>query len=286
VKSGFVKSAGLNIYYEIEGEGQPLIILHGGPGIPHYYLQDLQALSPYSRLVFFDQRGTGKSEKADSRTYTIEANVEDTENLRAALGLGKCAVFGHSWGGILAQAYVLKYPENVTKLVLANTFSSASQLNNALQKMRSEVKEETRKIYERYEREGLYKGRDRYPDEYQKAVDMAYEKVSLNVHPPAYLQRAFQEMAMDVYRAMWGEETEFRITGTLRNFDFLPQLQEIRIPALVMVGTNDQTPIETAQETARRLPNSRLLLFERSRHYPFIEEKDKFVRVIREFLQE
>jgi proline iminopeptidase len=92
--NGYVTSNGIRLYYEVEGEGEPLILLNGGPGFSHDYFQEMRALSRYARLVFFDQRGTGKSDKADPSTYTIGANVEDVENLRRSLNLGRCIVLG------------------------------------------------------------------------------------------------------------------------------------------------------------------------------------------------
>lgn len=286
MKSGYIDSNSLPIYYEIEGDGKPLVVLHGGPGVPHEYLQDLKALSPYAQLIFFDQHGTGKSGKSKTLDYTLEANVEDTEHVRNGLNLGKCAVFGHSWGGMLAQAYALKYPNNVRKLILANTFSTVDHLNAALTKMRASMPTELQKTYEKYERSGLYKGQVSYPDEYQAAVDAAYEPISINVPKPAYLQDAFRRMSYDVYRTMWGEQTEFKITGTMGSFNFLPHLSKIKVPTLVIVGAKDMTTIEMAQETVRHIPNVRLVVFERLRHYPFIEEKEKFVTVMKEFLDE
>ncbi|MBI1742259.1 proline iminopeptidase-family hydrolase [Candidatus Acetothermia bacterium] len=285
MQSGYIDSNGVKIYYEIEGQGKPLILLNGGPGFPHEYLQEMRALAPHAKLVFFDQRGTGKSDKTDPRNYTIDANVEDVENLRKALNLGKCRVLGHSWGGMLAQAYILKYPENVTRLILADTFSSLEDCNAALARMRTSVSPETRAIYEKYEREGLYKNRDHYPDEYKAALEVAYAPVFMSVPPPPYLQNAFAKVAYDVYRAMWGEETEFKMTGTLKEFNVESRLKEIRVPTLVIVGANDMPTIAMAEKTARLIPKARLEVFAHSRHFPFIEEKEKFMNIVLEFLE-
>jgi proline iminopeptidase len=284
VKSGYVESDGLKLYYEIESSGEPLIMLNGGPGYSHDYLQETRSLAKYARLVYFDQRGTGKSDKADPSDYTVDANVEDVENVRRALGLGKCGVFGHSWGGMLAQSYVLKYAENVDKLILANMFSSVEDLNATLARMRASVPPETEAIYEKYERKGLYKDGDRYPEEYQAAVSPAYEPVFLSVPPPDYLPHAMK-MAYDVYRAMWGEESEFRVTGTLAEFEVVDRLHEIRVPTLVIVGASDMPSVAMAEKTASLIPRAKLVVFEHSRHFPFIEEHEKFTHVVGEFLQ-
>ncbi len=284
MRHGYITSQGLKLYYEIEGNGEPLLLLNGGPGFPHDYLKDLRPLASAAQLVFFDQRGTGKSDKTDASGYTIDAHVEDVEQLRRELGLERCGVFGHSWGGMLAQAYVLKYPDHVSKLILADTFSSIEDCNATLARMRASVPDEVRAVYDKYEREGLYVGRDRYPDEYQAALDVAYEPVTISVPPPPALQNMFNHVAYDVYRTMWGEETDFKVTGTLAQFDVEARLHEIRVPTLVIVGASDMPTVAMAEETARAIPQARLEVFEHSRHFPFLEEPDKFLRIMREFL--
>ena len=219
--NGFITSNGVKLYYETEGEGTPVILLNGGPGFSHEYLQSLRVLASDTQLVFFDQRGTGQSDKANPRDYTVEANVEDVEQLRRELKLDACIVFGHSWGGMLAQAYVLRYPAHVSKLILADTFSSVADVNAALMRMRNAVPEATRAIYDRYEQEGLYNDRDRYPDEYQAALEIAYEPVVIGVPPPEYLQDMFSKVAYDVYRVMWGEKANSKLQERWRNLTSL-----------------------------------------------------------------
>lgn len=284
MKSGHIQSGSIKLYYEIHGEGRPLILLNGGPGFSHEYLEPLQALADRYRLVFFDQRGTGNSDKAPRAEYTIEANVEDVEQVRRQLDLGPCAIFGHSWGGMLAQAYTLKYPQNVSKLILADTFSSIDDLNQTFERMRCSLPPELQEVCERCEQEGLYKNGNTYPPEYQAALDVAYEPVTISVPPPPCLQDMFTKVAYDVYRVMWGEQSEFKITGTLAEFNAEPRLGEIHAPTLVIVGASDMPTIEMAQKTARLIPNASLQVFEHSRHFPFLEEPEKFMQVLRQFL--
>jgi proline-specific peptidase len=286
METGYIYSNGVRLYYEMIGQGEPLLLLNGGPGFPHDYLLELRALAPYATLIFYDQRGTGKSDRVDPQGYTIDANVEDVENLRDALQLGPCGVLGHSWGGMLAQAYVLKYPQHVSRLILADTFSSIADCNAALARMRAAMPPETQAIYDRYEREGLYTAGDTYPVEYQAALDRAYEPVFISVPPPDYLQDTFAKIAYDVYRTMWGEESEFRVTGTLAAFDVADRLGEIRVPTLVIAGASDMPTVAMAAATARAIPHARLEIFAHSRHFPFIEEPVKFLQVVRRFLEE
>jgi proline iminopeptidase len=113
IEEGFADANGLLIYYEQIGTGEPLVILHGGPGASHdYFLPYLLPLVRKNRLIFIDERGSGRSQKIeDPSGYTVENMVEDVEAVRISLGLGKINLLGHSYGGVLAQAYALKYQD-------------------------------------------------------------------------------------------------------------------------------------------------------------------------------
>lgn len=134
VQEGFVDANGIMIYYKMLGRGAPLIIVHGGPGASHdYFLPYLLPLARHNKLVFIDERGSGRSQKLeDPSGYTVENMVEDVETVRQALGLGKISLLGHSYGGALAQAYGLKYQANLTHLILGSTWSSTKALNEVL----------------------------------------------------------------------------------------------------------------------------------------------------------
>src|SRR5215471_3644323 len=107
MQEGFVDANGVLIYYKIIGRGAPLMVVHGGPGASHdYLLPGLLPLARSNKLVFIDERGSGHSEKLeDASQYTVENMVEDVEAVRRALNLGKMNLLGHSYGGVLAQAY-------------------------------------------------------------------------------------------------------------------------------------------------------------------------------------
>ena len=111
MEEGFVDAGGALIYYKAVGQGPPLVLLHGGPGASHdYLLPYLLPLARTNRLVFIDERGSGRSERLeDVKSYTVENMADDVEAVRKALGLGTVSVLGHSYGGVVAQAYALKY---------------------------------------------------------------------------------------------------------------------------------------------------------------------------------
>ncbi len=287
MQSGHFQSGDLSLYYETHGSGLPLICLSGGPGLPHGYLAPFAQLAGDGiQVIFFDQRGTGKSDKADPAEYTIPNNVADVEALRRHLGIEAWCVLGFSWGGMLAQAYAATHPARVSKLVLSDTFSSIADLNAALDRLRASVSPELQELIERYEEAGLYAQGDSYPDEYAAAVETAYEPVTLGIPAPPALQEALSQFATDVYRAMWGENSEFEITGTLTQLDSLldGKLERVTAPTLVVVGASDMATVEMAARTALLFSPSHLEIFEHSRHFPYLEEPDKFFNLLRRFL--
>src|SRR4051812_42925112 len=125
VQEGFVDANGALTYYMTVGHGTPLVIVHGGPGASHdYFLPYLMPLARHNKLVFIDSRGSGKSEKLeDVSQYTVENMAEDVDAVRKALGLGKISLLGHSYGGVVVQAYAFKHQANLSHLILASTFS-------------------------------------------------------------------------------------------------------------------------------------------------------------------
>ena len=158
IESGFVDANGVLIYYEALGHGQPLLILHGGPGASHdYFLPYLLPLARTNRVVFIDERGSGKSEKLeDPKGYTVENMVEDVEAVRQHLNLGKMNLLGHSYGGVLAEAYALKYQANLAHLILGSTFHSTKALNEVFRQMKAHMTPELRNRIDAMEKAGLF----------------------------------------------------------------------------------------------------------------------------------
>ena len=121
----YVTVNGAKLYVVLVGKGDPLIIIPGGPGAAHPGYRVFGSLAKDNQIIYFDAFGRGKSDTAkDVKEYTLSRDIEDIEGLRKALHLGKLNVLGHSYGGVVAQGYALKYPEHVNHLILANTFHS------------------------------------------------------------------------------------------------------------------------------------------------------------------
>jgi proline iminopeptidase len=293
MEEGFVDAHGVLIYYKALGQGQPLLIVHGGPGASHdYFLPYLLPLARTNRLIFIDERGSGRSQKLeDTSAYTVEKMVEDVEDVRQALDLGKISLLGHSFGGVLAQAYALKYPDNLSHLVLCSTFHSTSKMNEVFKKIKEKMAPELLARIEKMEKDGLYgHGKEyekgRYTAEYMTAAwGEGYYPYLYQNHPDAnYEPVANGNMAWDLYRAMWGSNGEFVIDGNLKSVEYTELLSKITVPTLITVGDNDECAPSLSEEMHAKIKNSELVIFPKSGHMTFVDQPDLFIKTVNGFL--
>jgi len=293
LQEGFVDAHGVLIYYAALGHGAPLMILHGGPGASHdYFLPYLLPLARHNRLIFIDERGSGKSEKLeDPAGYTVENMARDAEDVRQALGLGKIALLGHSCGGVLAQAYALEYGNNLTHLILCSTFSSTRAMNEVLRRMLANMAPELRERIQKLESSGLFgKGKDfeqnRYPNDYMVAAwgEAYFPYVYQNRPDPNYDPIANGIMAWDVYREMWGSHGEFIIDGNLAAVEYTERLSTIHVPTLITVGEHDECDPSLARAMHEKIAGSKLVVLPKSGHLTFVDQPSMFNQAVDEFL--
>jgi len=292
-EDGFVDANGVLIYYKAFGAGPPLLILHGGPGASHdYFLPYLDPLAKTNRLIFIDERGSGKSQKLDDPAgYTIENMVEDVEGVRQQLGLGNVSLLGHSFGGALAQAYALKYQPHLTHLILASTFSSTKRLNEFFQEMKAKMTPEVRDRIDALEKQGLFgHGKDyeknRYPAEYMVAAwgDGYFPFLYGRRPDPNFDPAAMGAMSWDLYREMWGSHGEFVIDGNLTSVEYTERLGSIKVPTLITVGEHDELDPSLAREMQQHIGGSQLVVLPNSGHMTFVDQPDLFIRTVNDFV--
>jgi proline iminopeptidase len=295
IEEGFVDANGVLIYYEAIGRGAPLVILHGGPGATHdYFLPYLLPLARQNRLIFIDERGSGKSEKLeDASAYTVENMVEDVEVLRGALKLGRIALLGHSCGGVLAQAYALKYQQNLTHLILCSTFHSTIKMNEVFRRMKDNMAPELRQRIEGMEKAGLFgHGREyekrRYTSDYMIAAwaEGYFPYLYQNRPDPNYDPVASGNMAWDVYLEMWGSHGEYVIDGNLKSVEYGDRLSSIKVPTLITVGDHDECAPSLSEEMNKVIPGSQLVVLPKSGHMTFVDQPDMFNRAVNDFLHQ
>ncbi len=292
IKQGYVDANGVMIWYQEFGKGEPLMIVHGGPGASHdYFLPYFIPLARHNRLIFIDERGSGKSEQLeDVKKYTVENMAEDVEAVRKALNLGKINLLGHSYGGVLAQAYALKYQEHLAHLILCSTFASTSEMNKVFDKIKENMSQELRDRINKMEGEGLYGHglpyeQNHYTSEYMKAAwGEGYFPYLYQRRPDPAYDPASGGFAWDLYREMWGSNGEYVIDGNLKSVEYVDQLHTINVPTLVNCGDNDECAPWLSEEMHAKIPGSKLVIFPQSGHMTFVDQTDMFMKTIEDFL--
>ncbi len=270
------------IWYQLLGEeGVPLLVLHGGPGAGHDYLNSLQKLSDKNPVVFYDQLGCGKSDIPDDVSlWSIDRFVDEVDIVRDALNLDQIHLLGHSWGGWLAIEYLLtRNTDGVKSLVLASTSASASQFISELSRLKRDLPETIYDAIQKHELNGSYE----HP-EYLEAIEFLYQRhfCRLEEWPPALQRTGDNIAASPVYETMWGKN-EALCTGNLKHWNRAEYLTEISVPTLITVGKYDELTPNCAATLNQKIPESTLAVFQNSAHVPHIEEESKYLRTLSGF---
>jgi proline-specific peptidase len=265
---------------ESQAGGTPLLCLHGGPGMPHDYLEPLAALSDERPVIFYDQLGCGRSLAAGDVEWTVGRFVEELAAVRSQLGLSEVVIFGNSWGGMLAIRYMLDRPAGVSALILSSAPPSVSQWLTDAAKLRSNLPSSVQEVLRIHEERGHYAC-----PEYQGAVAEFYRRHLCRVSPwPECVERTFAGMGGDVYMAMWGPSEFGPVPGALRDWEMIDRLPEIGVPTLVTCGRFDEASPEHMGMLAAGIPGAELTIFEASSHTAFIEETPAYLARLRTFL--
>jgi L-proline amide hydrolase len=284
---GRIPFRGYETWYRVVGDGGagrlPVLILHGGPGAAHDYLEPLEALAETGRrLVFYDQAGCGKSSRTPQDMWTIETFVEEVGVVREALDLERCHLFGSSWGGMLAIEYVLRArPRGLASLVLCSSPASIPLWIAETARLRAELPGDIRTVLDEHEAAGTTDS-----PEFQAAQQEFYRRHLCRIDPwPDGLLRtvALMEENPEIYVHMQGPN-EFTVTGTLKDWDVSRRLGEIDLPTLVMSGRYDECTPATAEAVRGGIRGSEWIVFEKSSHMAFAEEPERFVSALDEFL--
>jgi proline iminopeptidase len=292
IEEGYVDTHRVLIYYKSIGSGPPLLILHGGPGASHdYFLPHLLPLARQNRLVFIDERGSGRSSKLENPAeYTVANMVEDAEAVREALHLGQINLLGHSCGGVLAQAYAFKYQTNLNHLVLCSTFHSTKKMNDVFKAMKARMSSKLRKRIDKMEAAGLFgHGKDyeknRYSSDYMVAAwGEGYFPYLYRKRPdPNFDPPAMGNMAWDLYREMWGSHGEFVIDGNLTSVEYAGRLPTIKVPTLITAGDHDECDPALSKEMNALIPGSKLVVLPDRGHMTFVDQPRQFLEAVQNF---
>ena len=274
--------AGGRIWYRRSGTGTgaPVILLHGGPGAGSFYLKSLEALGDERPVVRYDQLGAGHADRANDTTlFTIPRFVAELDSLRAAVGIERFHVVGHSWGAMLAVEYYRAHPERIASLTLASPSLSIPLWTRNARRLLATLSDSAQDRIRASEAVADYDSPD-----YQAAVgEFSSRYVSLRP-VEADMDSTMRTFGQRVYRHMWGP-SEFTVTGTLKRYDASRKLRAIGVPALYTVGEFDEADTATVRRFADATPGARYAVIPDAAHITSWDNPTELLRVIREFLR-
>ena len=281
VQEGSIPFAGFQTWYRVLGEDTtpdrlPLLLLHGGPSVPHGSLRPLEGLASHGRrLIFYDQLGRGNSlVPSDPSLWTIDLFRREVDAVRTALALDRVHIFGHSWGGMLAMEYALTQPGGLISLVLSDTTASWLEYQSEQSRLQRELPEQVRAVIDRHEAAGTTDD----PEYRQASWFFETRHVLGTDEPPEYLMQAMQTAS----RHPGVRET---LDGQLTKWDITARLGEINVPALVLVGRHGMVTPALSESIARGIPRSTFVVFEDSAHFPYITEGGQYLETMERFLE-
>ena len=289
---GFASLGEYRTWYRITGDLRsgktPVVILHGGPGCTHDYVDSFKLLAEAGRAVIhYDQIGNGRSthlrEKGEE-FWTVDFFKGELDNLIDHLGIrGGYHVLGQSWGGMLGAEFASTRPAGLKGLVIADSPASMALWLKAADALRADLPPDVQATLLRHEEAGTTGS-----PEYEAAVLVFYQRHVCRVIPmPDEVARSFAAIADDptVYHTMNGP-SEFHVIGSLKTWSMVGRLGTIAAPTLLISGRYDEATPATVQPFADEIPNVRWTIFEESSHLPHVEETERCMQVVGDFLAE
>ena len=277
-REGYVDAgSGVRLFYRVAGNGtDTVIVLHGGPGFTSDYLdKDLDPLSRQHTLIFFDQRGTGRSTLVtDSVALDAQRFAEDVEAVRRHFGIRRVALFGHSWGGAIAALYAIRHPDQVSRILLLGPVPPMrAGLNAAFQALNARRDSAELRLL-------AARRAERLAAPSSAAACRAYYVVWFR---PAFTDTAAARRSRGDFcfgsAAALGNKAASvdRYTfASLGEYDWRPALRSVNAPTLVVQGPWEFMPLEATREWVNALPNARLLELERGGHFAYLDAPDEF----------
>ncbi len=287
---GFAPFGAWRTWYRIsgtlEGAKPPLVVVHGGPGCTHDYVDSLKDLAATGRaVVHYDQIGGGRSTHLPDRGaefWTVDLFIDELNNLLTHLGIAdNFHLFGQSWGGMLGAEFAIRRPAGLRALVIADSPASMVTWVAEANRLRAALPPAVQAALTTHEAAGTTGSA-----EYEAAVAVFYAKHLCRIEPmPAEVQRTFTMLAEDptVYHTMNGP-SEFHVIGSLKDWSVVDRVHDIVAPTLLISGKFDEATIACVQPFLDGISDVRWHIFGRSSHMPHVEEKDECLALVAAFL--
>ncbi len=278
-RQGLLSLSEGRLFYEVVGTGDPIVVVHGGPGLDHGYLRPgLDVLAASHALVYYDQRGTGRSDvPLRPETINLDAFVQDIDDLRQVLGYERITVLGHSFGGLLALAYARAHPEATRALILLDSSEPGSRWaeETARRQAAARTPEDSATLAALTASTGFAE-RDR--DTMSRIYRTAFRSTMRTADRVSELHLDLSERT-----AKNGQDVARLLGASMAGFDAWSWLGELGMPALVLHGRYEPAPLAMAQALAAALPQGRFVALD-SGHFPFIEDPQGLASAVSAFL--
>jgi proline iminopeptidase len=268
-----------SLFVEVVGGGHPLLLMHGGPGADHWSMLPFRRCADRFTLIFYDHRCNGRSRGSPVSSMTWENLTADADALREELGFERWAVLGHSFGGMVALEYALRYPDRVSHLLLVDTCGDSRwQQQNA-----SEI------LAGRGYRPGTVALARRFYNgqiaPWEMVPALMFRFGTAYYHRP-FSPRVVRELFRERHMKARGEAWVFAARQLCKGWSVMDRLGEIDAPTLVMAGRDDfQFPPECQVELAAGIPDARLEIIERAGHNAPAERPAEVTRAVRDFIR-
>ena len=286
ITEGYMPYLNHKTYYRIVdgGEKTPIVLIHGGPGSTHNYMELLDSITDTGRKVIsYDQIGCGNSYlDGHPELWTADTWINELISLRKYLGLKEVILLGQSWGGMLIIKYMIdRKPEGVKGIVLSSTLPSASLWAHEQHRLISFMSKEDQEAIHFAEKNNVW---DRPEYIHANEVFMKLHCSDIKDTDPECLTRK-KKSGSESYLYGWGPN-EYNPTGSLKDFEYIDELYQITIPTLIMSGTNDLCTPLIAKTMFDNIPMAQWELFDGARHMCFAEDNDHYCEVLSRFVRQ
>jgi proline iminopeptidase len=280
VRDKLVDIGDTQLFVDQRGDGLPLFVLHGGPGLDHTMFGDLlDPLTDACRLLLVDQRGQGRSGPSDPATWTLAQMAADVSALAAALGLDRYAVLGHSFGAFVAVQHMVDFSGRPVATIVSSGAASDRTLMSTVEANLAafEPVELRAVVASSWERETTAQT----PED---VLELLSDQLPFHFRDP--LDPRIAELRAQLAHGVYSPDVlrHFAAAG-YGGIDVVNRLGDVRHPVLVLAGRADRTcSVEAAEQIATGVPGAQLVVFERSGHMTFVEENAAYLRAVSDFL--
>ena len=276
--AGSRKINGTNLYFSVKGKGDYLLVIHGGPGLNHsYFKPHLNPLENTFKVVYYDQRACGKSSIPATDSISLNFLVDDMEEIRKVLKTEKINILAHSWGVVLAVRYALQYPGRINKLILSDPVMLSREYDQEAASLlqKNSTKEDS------VARAKILSDGNLATKDYENLFLLSFK-------PSAYNRDNVAKINLNL-PDNFGVASNALFTGLMKDAsmkaNLYDSLRSLNFPVLVIHGEADAIPPNSIKRLKENLPNAQLEVFQRSGHFPFVEESVLYNEKVKAFFK-